>query len=138
MNFLVVRLISVKLQWVELRTRDRRADSSHCVDLHSVQTSFRIILVQFMTFISTKIKIGTWQPCISSLSLLIQISKIVDISYTYLPSRIPEVQNKEKGNTKILHFFRFNPATALIFYPANQNNPTFILYFYHVQSRLNK
>ena len=77
--FLVVRLISVKLQWVELRTRDRRADSSHCVDLHSVQTSFRIILVQFMTFISTNIKIGTWQPCISSLGLLVCLFKFLKL-----------------------------------------------------------
>ena len=116
MNFLVVRLISVKLQWVELRTRDRRADSSHWVDLHSVQTSFRIILVQFMTFISTKIKIGTWQPCISSLSLLIQISKIVDISYTYIYHlEYQRFKTRKRKTRKFSHFFRFNPATALIF-----------------------
>ena len=101
---------------MELRTRDRRADSSHCVDLHSVQTSFRIILVQFMTFISTNIKIGTWQPCISSLSLLIQISKIVDISYTYIYHlEYQRFKTRKRKTRKFSHFFRFNPATALIF-----------------------
>ena len=69
-----------------------------------------------MTFISTKIKIGTWQPCISSLSLLIQISKIVDISYTYIYHlEYQRFKTRKRKTRKFSHFFRFNPATALIF-----------------------
>ena len=70
-------------------------------------TRFRqvlVILVQFMTFISTDIEIWTWQPCLHltwSFSLSIPISKILSTFYSH-PSKPAQHWSKQgMKNTKI-------------------------------------
>ena len=70
-------------------------------------TRFRqvlVILVQFMTFISTDIEIWTWQPCLHltwSFSLSVPISKILSTFYSRPSKPAPHWSKQGMKNTKI-------------------------------------